>query len=72
MLADEDELSCGRVIFILEEVMHAQPEIFQAELAEILAGDGEWIEIVLFQISPEFSPPFLVLTPEKPCYQKEQ
>jgi hypothetical protein len=60
------------VIFVLKEVMHAQPEIFQAELAEIFAGHREWIEIVLFQVSPELAALFLVLAPEKPCYQKEK
>src|SRR4030095_6981413 len=52
--------------------MHAQPKIFQAELAKILASDGERIEVVLFQVSPQLAALFLVFAPEKSCYQKEQ
>jgi hypothetical protein len=52
--------------------MHAQAKISQAELAKILARDREWIEIVLFQVSAEFTTLFLVFAPEKSCYQKEQ
>ena len=72
LFADENELPCRRVILVLEEVMHAQPKIFQAELAKILASDGERIEVVLFQVSPKLAALFLVFAPEKSCYQKEQ
>ena len=65
LFADENELPCRRVILVLEEVMHAQPKIFRTELAEILASDDEWIEIVLFQVSPKLAASFLVLTPQK-------
>ena len=72
LLANENQLSRGGMIFVLEEIMHAQPEVFQTELAEILASDCEWIEVVLFQISTEFLAAFLVFAPQKPCYQKGQ
>src|SRR6266571_7047499 len=35
LFADKNELSRGRMIFVLEEVMHPKPEIFQTELAEV-------------------------------------
>ena len=36
-----------------------------AEIAKVLASDREWIEIVLFQVSPKLAASFLVLTPQK-------
>src|SRR6202040_4101241 len=35
LLADEDELSLGGMNFVFKEVMHSQPEILQAEFAEV-------------------------------------
>src|SRR6266545_401395 len=67
LLANENELPRGRMVFVLEEVMHAQPEILWAELPKILASDREWIEIVLFEISPELATPFFVFSPGKSC-----
>src|SRR5437762_8352082 len=60
------------MIFVLEEVMHAQAKIFQAEFAEVFAGDREGIEIVLFEISAKLATPFFVFSPSKSCRQKEQ
>src|SRR5436190_334917 len=60
------------MIFVLQEVLHPQPEIFQAELAEVFASDGKWIKIVLFEISPKLAPPLLVFAPQKTEAQKEQ
>src|SRR6266487_841131 len=71
LLPDEDQLPRRRAVFILEEIMHPKPKILQTELAEILAGDDEWIEIVLFQVSAKLAALFLVLTPKKACCQKE-
>ena len=72
LFANENELSRSRVIFVFQEIMHAQPEIFQAEFAKVFPTDRERIKIVLFQISSKLSSPFLVLPPEKTCRQKEQ
>jgi len=47
--------------------MHAQPEIFETEFAEVFARDGERVEIVLFKISPKLPTPFLVFSPGKSC-----
>src|SRR5439155_12875762 len=71
LLADKNELSRGRMIFVLQKVMHPEPEIFQAEFAEVFASDCKWIEIVLFQVPTEFASPFLVFPPEKTRRQKE-
>src|SRR6516164_105162 len=59
------------MIFVLEEVMHAQPEIFQAELAKVLSSNSERIEVVLFEISPKFAPTFLVFAPHKADAEKK-
>src|SRR6266487_4376629 len=58
LLANENELPRGRMVFVLEEVMHAQPEIFKAKFAKIFARYRERIEIVLCEISPELPTPF--------------
>src|SRR5260370_41073838 len=60
------------MIFVLEEVMHAQPKIFQAEFAKVFTGYSERIEIVLFEILPKLATAFLVFTPQKARRQKEQ
>src|SRR4030095_10578519 len=60
------------MIFVLEEVMHPQPEIFQAELAEVFPSYDKRIKVVLFEISPKLALPFLVLSPQKTERQKEQ
>src|SRR5215471_5030914 len=72
LLADENELTRGRMIFVFEEVMHAQSEIFQAELAEVFACYCERIEIVLVQVSAELAASLFVLAPQKTERQKEQ
>ena len=72
LLADKNKLSRGRMILVLEKIMHAQPKISKAELAKILAGDHERIEIVLFQVSSKLAALFFVFSPEKSCYQKQQ
>jgi hypothetical protein len=51
------------MIFVFEEVMHPQPEIFQAKLAKVFARDGERVEIVLVEVFAELALPFLVLSP---------
>src|SRR5947207_10227992 len=53
------------MIFVLEEVMHSQPEIFQAELTEVLPSYGKRIKVVLFEISPKLALPLLVFAPHK-------
>src|SRR6266571_1400883 len=63
LFANENELSGGRIIFVLQEVMHPQPEIFKAEFAKVFARDRERVEIVLFKISAKLPSPFLVLSP---------
>ena len=45
--------------------MHPQPEIFQAELAEVFAGDGERVEIVLVEVFAKLALPFLVFAPDE-------
>ena len=66
LFANENELPRRRMIFVLEEVMHAQPEILQAEFTKVFAGDRERIEIVLFEILPKLTLPLFVFSPEKP------
>src|SRR4030095_13342986 len=60
------------MIFVLEEIMHAQPEILQTKLAEVFARDGERVEIVLVEVFAELALPFLVLSPQKTERQKKQ
>src|SRR6476660_7270403 len=56
---------------VLEEVMHAQPEIVQAELAKVFARNGERIEIVLVEIATVLAS-FLVFPPEKTGGQQDE
>src|SRR6516162_7503448 len=72
LLADKNELPRCRMILILEEVMRAQPEVFQTEFTKVLARDHERVEIVLFEISAKLATAFLVFSPEKARGQKEQ
>src|SRR5262249_25919719 len=58
------------MIFVLEEVMHPQPKIFQAKLAKILPCDGKRIEVVLFEISAKLAPPLLVFPHRNPRPRK--
>src|SRR6516225_3979605 len=60
------------MIFVLEEVMHAQPEILQAEFAEVFPRHSKRIEVILFEISPKLASPLLVFAPQKTEAQKEQ
>src|SRR2546429_7269936 len=60
------------MIFVFEEVMHPQPEIFQAELAEVFPSDCEWIEIVFLKVSSKLAAAFLVFPPNEADRQKEQ
>src|ERR1700719_1808439 len=60
------------MIFVLQEVMHSESEIFQTEFAKVFARDRERVEIVLFEISPKLPSPFLVFSPEKTSREKEQ
>ena len=60
------------MIFVFQKVMRAEPKILQAKLAEILARNCKWIEIVLFQVPTEFASSFLVFPPEKTRRQKER
>src|SRR5216117_4196695 len=52
--------------------MHPQPEIFQAELAEVFPSYDKRIKIVLFEISPKLALTLLVFAPQKTEAQKEQ
>src|SRR5437899_10383003 len=72
LLANENELSRGRMIFVLQEVMHAKPEILQAEFAKVFASDCEWIEIVFLKVSSKLAAAFLVFPPNEADRQKEQ
>src|SRR4029453_548100 len=72
LLADENELSRRRMIIVFEEVVHPQPEIFQAKLAKVFARDGERVEIVLVEVLAKLASPFLVFSPQKTERQKEQ
>ena len=45
--------------------MHPQPEIFQAELAEVFPSDDKRIEVILFEISPKLALTLLVFAPHK-------
>src|SRR6476659_3914082 len=56
---------------VLEEVMHAQPEIVQAKLAKVFARNGERIEIVLVEIATVLAS-FLVFPPEKTGGQQDE
>src|SRR5262245_10464426 len=60
------------MIFVLEEIMHPQTEVFQAELAEVLPSNGKRIKVVLFQISSKLAPTLLVFAPQKTEAQKKQ
>ena len=60
------------MIFVLQEVMHAQPKILQTELAKIFATYRKRIEIVLLEISSKLVTSFLVFAPEKTERQKQQ
>src|SRR5207244_12449129 len=68
----KNELSRSSMIFVLEEVMHPQPEIFKAEFAEIFARDRERIEIVFLKVSAKLAPTFLIFAPQKPSGQEQQ
>src|SRR5207244_7632141 len=72
LLADEDQLPRCSVIAVLQEIMHAQPKIFQAELAKVLAANGERIEVVFLEVSPEFPAARLVFSPDETGGQKNQ
>src|SRR4030095_4755281 len=60
------------MILVFEEVVHPQPEIFQAELAKVFARDGKWVEIVLVEVFAKLALPFLVFSPQKTEPQKEE
>src|SRR4029077_4476381 len=72
LLADENELSRCRMIFVFEEIVHPQPEIFQAEFAKVFARDGERVEIVLVEVFAKLALPLLVFAPQKTEAQEEQ
>src|ERR1700704_4206652 len=50
--------------------MHAEPEILEAELRQIVAVDRVRVEVVLLQIPAE-APPLFVFSPEKPGNQQD-
>ena len=52
--------------------MHAQPKIFQAELAKVLPGNSKRIEVVLFQVSSKLAPSLLIFAPQKTETKEEQ
>src|SRR4030095_12468192 len=60
------------MIFVLEKVMHAQPEIFQAELAKVFPSNSKRIKVVLFEISPKLAPLLLVFAPDKAESEEKQ
>src|SRR2546421_6108133 len=72
LFTDENELTRGRVILVLEEVMHAESEIVQVELAKIFARDRERIKIVFLDIATELSATFLVFSPNETGAEKKQ
>ena len=72
LFANKNKLPRRSMILVLEEVVHAEPEIFQTQLAKILARNGERIEVVFFQVASEFPPALLVFSPNKTGSQKEE
>ena len=64
LFADEDQLSRRGVVVVLQEVMHAEPEIVQIELAEVFAVNRKRIEVVLLELATVLAS-FLVFPPEK-------
>src|SRR5439155_830297 len=72
LLANKKQLPRRRVVVVFKEIMHPEPEIFQAELAKVLARNGERIEVVIVQISAKLAASFFVFSPEKACRKKEQ
>src|SRR5229473_3848778 len=60
------------MIFILEEVMHAQPKILQAEFSEVFTSDRERIEVVFLKISPKLAAAFLVFPPNEADGEEKQ
>ena len=72
LLADKKQLPRRSVVVVFEKIMHPEPEIFQAELAKVLARNGKRIEVVIVQISAKLAASFFVFSPEKACRKKEQ
>src|SRR5438552_4224944 len=60
------------MIFILKEVMHAQPKILQAEFSEVFPSYDKRIKVVLLEISPKLALPLLVFAPQKTEAKEEQ
>ena len=72
LFANEYELASRGVIFVLQEIMHSEPKIFETELAKVLATNCERIEVVFIQISSEFPSAFLVFSPNETGREKDQ
>src|SRR5207302_4266778 len=72
LFANEYELASRGVIFLLQEIMHSEPKIFETEVAKVLATNCERVEVVSIQISPEFPAPFLVFSPNETGREKDQ
>src|SRR5207237_8142142 len=64
LFADEYQLSRRSVVIVLEEIMHAEPEILEIELGKIVAVNRKRVEVVLFEI-PTILASLLVFPPEK-------
>src|SRR6266568_5827393 len=72
LLTNENKLPCCRVIVVLQEIMHSEPEIFETKLAKVLAANRERIEIVFLDVPAEFPAAFLVFSPNKTRGQKKE
>src|SRR5205823_43060 len=70
LFADKDELARRRGIVVAQKVMHAEPEVVEAELREVVAVDGVRIKVVLLEAAAETAA-FFVFSPEKSDAQEE-
>src|SRR5438045_6370256 len=71
LLADEYQLSRRSVVIVLQEIMHAEPEILEIELGKIVAVNRKRVEVVLFEI-PTILASLLVFPPDKSGDQKDE
>src|SRR5437016_4398901 len=72
LFANEYELARRGMVFVLQEIMHSEPKIFQTELAKVLATNCERVEIIFVEVSPEFPAAFLVFSPNETGREKDQ
>src|SRR5438105_14568002 len=66
LLADENELARCGVIVVLEEVVDAEPKIFEIKLGHIIAIDGVGIKVIFFEI-PAIAASLFFFAANEPC-----